>query len=595
MITSAALILFFALVFCGIGLLFPGAESRHSFSLDSLFRSFWTGWALVISVLQITHLFFPVGLPALIAALLAGALGWGLARREILAYGSRLRFWPSLGLAVLAAIPALVLSNHVMFVPAHIDHGLYHMQTVKWIESYAIIPGLGNLHHRLAFNNANFLTAALLNAGPLAGRSYYLSNTLLAWVLIVQCAAGFWSLLHSNTPRLSAVYYAWMTPAVIWQMSTTHLPGYSPDIPVFALQVVLAGEVLRLFEQRGTENRAAFARQALYLTLLAATGIAVKLSFVVFGALVLLITLGLWIAENGLDLKRQARPYLTALAVLALWLVPWLGRGALLSGYLLFPSTAFPLPVPWRIPEHLADPIAPIITEWARTASNQIPFTANLDWFQRWLRIFTYEARMAFIYTIFILLLNLGLWLAARAAAKKDPTKYQEQRFDLPSALIFGLSAAGLVYWFIMAPDYRFSGACFWILLVAALLWGYQLLARSAWVQSPSKLAIGVLFILALGLAPNQFSKNISPSLLLNPLLEPQVAEQNSPASAAQVRQTASGLTVYLPRDNRTGCWNLPLPCTPVLDFTQKLRLIDPNNVQRGFMIQMPPATRDQP
>ena len=43
----------------------------------------------------------------------------------------------------------------------HYDTSLYHAQSIRWIEEYGVIPGLGNLHSRLAYNSASFCLSAL--------------------------------------------------------------------------------------------------------------------------------------------------------------------------------------------------------------------------------------------------------------------------------------------------------------------------------------------------------------------------------------------------------------------------------------------------
>ncbi|HEX9018807.1 MAG TPA: hypothetical protein VF806_06455, partial [Anaerolineaceae bacterium] len=101
-----------------------------------------------------------------------------------------------------------------------------------------------------------------------------------------------------------------------------------------------------------------------------------------------------------------------------------------------------------------------------------------------------------------------------------------------------------------------------------------------------SALALGLVLILALWLAPNQFSKNLSPRLLLNPVLEPALADRYQNLAQAQVRTTASGVSVYTPAQNGQDCWNLPLPCVPTNDFTSQLHLFAPGNLQKGFYIR---------
>ena len=581
MITTALLILFFAFIFAGVGLLVPIAGFNRDHVFETLFAAFWVGFALILAFLQVWQLFFRVDWIPLAGVVVAGGVGWFASRRQ---FGTVTRGVSRLavaGVAILVLLPALVLANHVMFAPAYSDHGLYHLQTVKWLATYAIVPGLGNLHHRLAFNNANFLEAALLNAGPLAGRSYYLANTLLAYVLILQCAAGVILLLRApkdgspNRPAKAHLYFALMLAPVLWHLSTTHLPGYSPDVPVFALQVVLGGELLRLAELGA--DRARFIPQARYLALLSAAGIAVKLSFVVFGALILLAVAGFWLARFGFRRQTDARVWAAWAGLAALLVLPWLARGGVLSGYLLYPSTALPLPVAWRIPLHLAEPVAGVITTWARTASDQIAYTGDLAWFFNWLRFFPYEPRLAFIVSLGLLVVEGLGGLALRGLGRGR---------DVPVLVLLGVSAVSMVYWFWMAPDYRFSGAIFWIFLVTVLLIGYTQIVEAQIVRAPAMLAAGLVILLAVGLSPNQFSKNLSPRLLLNPVPEPILAARYQDPAQAQARVTASGLTVYTPANDGQDCWNLPLPCVPSQDFTRQLRLFAPGDLQKGFYIQ---------
>ena len=43
------------------------------------------------------------------------------------------------------------------------DTGLYHAQNIKWIQEYAVVPGLGNVHGRFAFNSMFFPVSALFS------------------------------------------------------------------------------------------------------------------------------------------------------------------------------------------------------------------------------------------------------------------------------------------------------------------------------------------------------------------------------------------------------------------------------------------------
>ncbi|EMO63800.1 hypothetical protein LEP1GSC133_1179, partial [Leptospira borgpetersenii serovar Pomona str. 200901868] len=37
--------------------------------------------------------------------------------------------------------------------PFAYDSGLYHIQSIKWIQEYSVVPGLANLHGRFGFNS----------------------------------------------------------------------------------------------------------------------------------------------------------------------------------------------------------------------------------------------------------------------------------------------------------------------------------------------------------------------------------------------------------------------------------------------------------
>lgn len=49
--------------------------------------------------------------------------------------------------------------------PGQYDTGLYHAQAIRWIEDYGVVPGLGNLHMRLAYNSAFMSLQALFSLG----------------------------------------------------------------------------------------------------------------------------------------------------------------------------------------------------------------------------------------------------------------------------------------------------------------------------------------------------------------------------------------------------------------------------------------------
>lgn len=94
----------------------------------------------------------------------------------------------------------------------HYDTGLYHAQSIRWIEEYGIVPGLGNLHSRLAYNSAAFSLSALYSMVFLTGRSFHCCTGYFAFLLAVCCTDACCrerekKLLLSDLIRVMAVYY----------------------------------------------------------------------------------------------------------------------------------------------------------------------------------------------------------------------------------------------------------------------------------------------------------------------------------------------------------------------------------------------------
>ena len=94
----------------------------------------------------------------------------------------------------------------------HYDTGLYHAQSIRWIEEYGAVRGLGNLHCRLAYNSSSFALSALYSMAFLGGPSFHCAAGWLSFLLAVVCLSIGKSLRAgrirtSDFARVMCVYY----------------------------------------------------------------------------------------------------------------------------------------------------------------------------------------------------------------------------------------------------------------------------------------------------------------------------------------------------------------------------------------------------
>jgi len=172
-------------------------EKKDNLSLTALFQTAWLGWAGSLSALQIWHLFFPINELTFFIFSCLGSIAFlcNYSKNSVNADSlpsRRKLYWAS------SIVIVLWFANHAVHGPFNYDSGVYHINSVRWINSYAVVPGLGNLHGRLAFNISYFLYVAFLEIKSWASRSYHLANGFLLSLFCLQSAASIFKVLFSR-------------------------------------------------------------------------------------------------------------------------------------------------------------------------------------------------------------------------------------------------------------------------------------------------------------------------------------------------------------------------------------------------------------
>lgn len=335
----------------------------------------------------------------------------------------------------------------------HYDTGLYHAQSIRWIEEYGVVKGLGNLHCRLAYNSSSFALSALYSMAFLGGQSYHCAAGWLAFLLAAVCLRTGKSLRAgrlrtSDFARAMCVYYLVnIFDEMISPASDYFMVLVAFYIVIRWLDLVESGE-----------------QTILPYGLLCVLGVflmTVKLS----AALILLLTV--YPACRLLREKRwgETGVYLGLGIVTAL---PFFIRNVVISGWLVYPFTQIDwFDVVWKIPKGLADYDAREIQVWGRGYTDVSQFARPMrEWMPGWFRALPGSDKLLTLTAAAAVAAFLvqAVYLLWRQCAVRDSV--------VPAALftVQGTVAASFLFWLCTSPLIRYG--CVWVYLTSAVVFG---------------------------------------------------------------------------------------------------------------------------
>ena len=353
------------------------------------------------------------------------------------------------------------------------DVYLYHLQAVRWITDYGVVPGLGNLNTRFAFNNAFHSLQALFSfeyAPPLHYPLHNL-NGFIAWILLMYAVfeMKFWKDLKfhcSDFARVALIMLVCKNAFVYSSPSTDFFPA--------ALVGYIFSEWISAWEEK--QNTTPVYSVLSVLTVFAIT---LKLSTAFVCLLVLMPAIQLIRARN-------VRAICLYLFSGILVLLPFLLRNIIISGWLLYPFDKIDLfHFDWKMP------IATVIDESIRTTLsgrkiyNYLPSDAPFSvWFPHWVQI---NGKTTLVYLGADLIASMiSLFLGIRKIRRENDWTYLHVTLTLEASLLYVLLAA---------PDPRFCKI--YMLLIPLLPFGL-LLERVHWASLPLLIPVGMTILFTL-------------------------------------------------------------------------------------------------
>ena len=455
---------------CMLGERVTGYRIRHKISI------FFAGIVFATVYAQIFSLFAKVGLAANVVLLLFCIVTGICFRKKIceeLGTLARTRW-------IVAALLMVLMAYGASRGYIHYDTGLYHAQSIRWIEEYGVVKGLGDLHCRLAYNSASFALSALYSMAFLGGRSYHACAGFLALLVAWECMDVFECMgavpgmfrrgtqsetagrrfRRADIGRLFAIYYL----LIIFDEMVSPASDYFMVLTAFFL-------VIRWLELR--EDLVEEPEPYGMLCVLGVYLLTIKLS----AALILLLVLRPAILLIREKKWKTIGSFLMGGLVVA---VPYFVRNVVISGWLVYPFTSIDLfSVDWKIPKGLADYDAHEIQVWGRGYTDVSRYHIPIgEWIGDWFRSQSGLDRVFILGAIAgCVLLVIGVLLYILVPKLRKDMRYLPEEAVLSACFLF---------WLLTSPLMRYG--CVYVWLAAGVIWGDMLLVISA-----KKRQIGIL------------------------------------------------------------------------------------------------------
>lgn len=425
---------------------------RHTLSY------FWAGLIAVTVYAQVFSLFGGVNILANVLLLAACVLVYACKHRDIndlVKNGimeCRMHKWRMPVCAFLILLMAYGTSRGYM----HFDTGLYHAQSIRWIEEYGVVPGLANLQARFGYNSAAFSLTALYSMKWLVGQSLHATAGFFA-LLSALMAFDLYKVFTekkiclSDFARLGLVFY----------LSVIFSEMMSPASDYYA-QLLLFNILILWLDEDDYQKKMQIQNPTPYGLLCILLVYAMTIKFSVAPLLLLVIKPMIMLLKNK-DGKQIAGclvgGFVTAL--------PFFIRNVLISGWLIYPSAIIDLfSVDWKIPKGQVQYDAMEIGVYGKgirdVTQKDMPIT---QWCPAWFENLKGLEKLFVLATI-IMVVSYLLYIVYTVIRKKQ--------IDFHFTLVFSVFVIGTGFWFLTAPLVRYGYA--YVVVVPAITFGYYLI-----------------------------------------------------------------------------------------------------------------------
>lgn len=546
------------------------------------------GLVVCNTLVSIVSIFFPINLPVTFFFIAVGLILLFFNKVELHYFFKHLKekkLIISISLLFFIVGFFLALGSHENY-----DTDLYHLQTIKWIERYPVVPGLANLHGRIGYNSNIFTLFALTSFQGIFNQEIYSINLSIFFIVVCYFINLLFSLYHKD--GITNIFFLILFVFLII-LRLKNLSSPSPDFLSSVITFFIFSRLIEIstrYEKYNFENFIPVIILSVYL-------LTVKLSALP----ILLISVFIL-----LKFKVKYKDIYWLSFFIFVIIMPWIVRNIILTGWLVYPQTVVDIfNFDWKVPlaSVVKEKIA--ITGWARIRGDYHTVAAAMD-FREWFPIW-WQSQI-FLHRIIILLsFTFPIIITALHIVRVIKLSY------LTYSIVI-TSLAGVIFWLLLAPTWRFGESYLLIASMTPLLVLKKDLLKSNHITKILILVLVftfgyyavhkyfiILFLFVCFLYINAYFKlfnNINLNYIFIMLLFFStyikrnfafVASNSSnfilpkknpiPPTLKFKTYEISGETIYVPLEGDR-CYDLDFPCTPYPDSTLVLRS---NTLQHGF------------
>lgn len=452
---------------------------------------------------------------------------------------------------VIIIIFFVYISMTYMFEVVTYDTGLYHSQAVQWIEEYGVVPGLGNLHHRFAYNSAIMCLQALFSMKFLFGQQMHCVNGFM-FILFTSYAVTSMKFVKNKRIYISDFLRA---AFFIYYNMDTSFSSLGSDLISLCLVIYI---VIKYVE--GIEDDISNIEYYCYLSILALIAISFKLSV----ALIVLIV----IYPAYMLIKDKNWKLIVKLISLGVVLtLPFLIRNIIISGYIVYPFPKLDLfSFDWKMNKYVCLWDAKEVKSWGQGVCDANLSPTFREWFEIWINRQSNANKCLFFASIIISVLLVVISIV-------NYIKEKDLRKPVLSVTVLGM----LIYWFAGAPLMRY-GIVFTIIPVLIFV---GLLFSMLQSRLKKITIISTLFIICImGIRIFPFVSHVINFRISSDIVYYQVGYEPFEFTKAELDR----VEIYIP-ENGDRIGNRAFPSTPYINNLELIELRG-NDLSDGFRIK---------